>query len=159
MDEEVLARMNDAQGRDRVLGEFNRTSLVHVFLSSRYPGGLLCLIVYQNFRIIHNGFSSLFSAHPHQAHSVCTHIRLIAFLGFISLLAVTTQAQWVQLGPSGASGSVRSLLKVDAALFASTPGGGISRSTGPGRHTFAKETSNWSILYLSRTVWISQSSN
>ena len=60
------------------------------------------------------------------------HIRSIAFSVLVTLCAVTARAQWVQLGPSGAAGSVSSLLKSDAGIFAASPGGGISRSTDGG---------------------------
>jgi hypothetical protein len=58
--------------------------------------------------------------------------RVLLFLALVAACSNAGTAQWVQYGPPGASGSVSSILKAGAGLFASTPGGGVSRSTNNG---------------------------
>ncbi|HTY60342.1 MAG TPA: T9SS type A sorting domain-containing protein [Bacteroidota bacterium] len=58
--------------------------------------------------------------------------RSILLGALLAAAACAAPAQWVQLGPPGASGSVNSILKSGGAIFASTPGGGVSRSTNGG---------------------------
>jgi hypothetical protein len=58
--------------------------------------------------------------------------RVLLFLALVAACPNAGTAQWVQYGPPGASGSVSSILKAGAWLFASSPGGGVSRSTNNG---------------------------
>ena len=56
--------------------------------------------------------------------------RGISLLFLVSTsLSGAVPAQWVQLGPTGAAGSVNAILRTGGVLLASTPGGGVSRST------------------------------
>ncbi len=72
----------------------------------------------------------------------------LLFLVYTSLSGAA-QAQWVQLGPPGAAGSVNAILKSGGVLLASTPGGGVSRSTNGG---LLWQTSNVGITNLNVTA-------